>query len=376
MDSNKRNLIWGSALLAGGYLIWTVMKTSNIGPGPGTNPTAKSFPVKYHTYSNSIQVPDSFDGRQVWGNWLSPVVNQGQCNICWAVASSSSLADRFAIWSQGQIQIQLGAADIALCSYNMDSQFFSAFTTNASSVQPMINKQFGKAGPCQGSIGSLELGGYTLMTRGCATEDQVPLSSVVSSSPVTCSAIGGLNKTTPRYKAIDFYALQKDTSFWEKHESGSDEELMKEIYLRGPIASALRTSLEFRKWNGLGIFNHALADKQPEGHAIVVVGWGTSPTPHWICRNSWGTEFGEKGYFRIGRENGGDIPMNALGIVPDLGQNRQLQSFDPWGSMPIGWNTQWKSYSDMWTAKVGTAAINVDPATIKVFEFLNNNANV
>jgi hypothetical protein len=34
-------------------------------------------------------------------------------------------------------------------------------------------------------------------------------------------------------------------------------------------------------------------------HTVAVIGYGTSPTPHWICKNSWGIDWGEKGYFRV-----------------------------------------------------------------------------
>ncbi|XP_072887651.1 cathepsin F-like [Hemitrygon akajei] len=39
-------------------------------------------------------------------------------------------------------------------------------------------------------------------------------------------------------------------------------------------------------------------------HAMLVVGYGIEgSTPYWILKNSWGTDWGEKGYVRISRGN-------------------------------------------------------------------------
>ena len=42
--------------------------------------------------------------------------------------------------------------------------------------------------------------------------------------------------------------------------------------------------------------------KKLGGHAIKAVGWGTEDgTDYWIMANSWGTKWGEKGFFKIKR---------------------------------------------------------------------------
>ncbi|VDL68041.1 unnamed protein product [Nippostrongylus brasiliensis] len=42
------------------------------------------------------------------------------------------------------------------------------------------------------------------------------------------------------------------------------------------------------------------AGKMLGGHAVKMIGWGTeNGTPYWICSNSWNSDWGENGFFRI-----------------------------------------------------------------------------
>jgi KDEL-tailed cysteine endopeptidase len=42
-------------------------------------------------------------------------------------------------------------------------------------------------------------------------------------------------------------------------------------------------------------------------HAVALVGYGTSPQPYYILRNSWGTSWGEQGYMKIAMVDGAGI---------------------------------------------------------------------
>lgn len=63
--------------------------------------------------------------------------------------------------------------------------------------------------------------------------------------------------------------------------------------------------------NSSGVYSDPaciVADENSVDHAIVIVGYGTTAatsttpaTPYWIVRNSWGIDWGIKGYFLIKR---------------------------------------------------------------------------
>ena len=86
-----------------------------------------------------------------------------------------------------------------------------------------------------------------------------------------------------------------------------EERMMKEIYARGPITCAIDATEELEAYKG-GIFEDKTGTTALN-HAISVVGWGEeNGIPYWIVRNSWGTYWGEEGFFRIVRGK------NNLGI--------------------------------------------------------------
>jgi len=81
-----------------------------------------------------------------------------------------------------------------------------------------------------------------------------------------------------------------------------DEEQIKTIlYQTGPLAIAINaTPLQFYFW---GIFNpwfQWLCDPEGLNHGVVIVGYGVDgSTKYWIVKNSWGSSWGESGFFRI-----------------------------------------------------------------------------
>jgi cathepsin C len=101
-------------------------------------------------------------------------------------------------------------------------------------------------------------------------------------------------------------------SHWQTIESNEDA-VAEALVSQGPLSIIMdATQLSYYKggiWNGhfsgepaaLGCHN----DFESTNHAVLLVGYGveSSGQKYWIVKNSWGTGWGEEGYFRIARSS-------------------------------------------------------------------------
>ena len=86
--------------------------------------------------------------------------------------------------------------------------------------------------------------------------------------------------------------------------------MMQEIFQRGPIACSIASTSQLHDYSG-GIFKDSTGSSTPN-HEVSVVGWGEeNGQKYWRVRNSWGTFWGEDGFFRVVRGE------NNIGIEED-----------------------------------------------------------
>ena len=74
-----------------------------------------------------------------------------------------------------------------------------------------------------------------------------------------------------------------------------------ELYEHGPISCGIQATKELEETYKGGIFRQYIENPQLN-HEIAVVGWGTDEETgeqYWIGRNSWGTYWGEYGFFKF-----------------------------------------------------------------------------
>lgn len=213
-------------------------------------------------YAAIADVPASFDSRTHWENLIHPIRNQAACGSCWAFSASEVLSDRVAIATKKQSPV-LSPEDMVACDKNDKG--------------------------CKG--GALPYAWNYLQNTGIVTEQCFPYSSgqgQVPSCPSSCQ--NSESWSSSKVKAKSSYAIN------------GVENMMKEIMTNGPIQVAFAVYKSLMSYKS-GVYQKQIWDFLPEGgHAVKIVGWGVeNDVDYWIVANSWGTTWGDEGFFKIKR---------------------------------------------------------------------------
>jgi len=107
--------------------------------------------------------------------------------------------------------------------------------------------------------------------------------------------------------------------------AGSADEGLMASYLvsHGPLSIAMDADILQYYYSGIvdPWFPGYECDPTQLDHALLLVGYGVESseiwgqTPFWIVKNSWGSDWGEEGYFRIIRGTGACGVNNAVSSV-------------------------------------------------------------
>ena len=232
-----------------------------------------------------ISLPAAWDWRNVSGtNYMSWTRNQHiptYCGACWAHGPTSALADRVNIMRNASFpQLDLSPQVIINC---------------------------GAGGSCDGGDPS---GVYQFGYEKGIPDDTCQQYVAENPEKFSCSDIQRCMTCTPPAPAAGeagtCSAVKNYTHYYVSSYGGvSGAQGMKEqIYQYGPIGCGVDATDKFVAYTG-GIFSEFVLLPSID-HEISVLGWGSEDgVDYWIGRNSWGTYWGEEGFFRIkmGDEN-------------------------------------------------------------------------
>lgn len=137
------------------------------------------------------------------------------------------------------------------------------------------------------------------------------------------------------YKVKGFNLIEAETK--------EEEELAikSEIVARGPVTCGFFTGEMFDFNYAGGVWKEELDELD---HDVEVVGWGTDKdgTPYWHVRNSWGSYWGENGFFKVKRGlERGIVTYDCWFAVPDISDEAPIQNGVVSGSM-YGLRSKWE----------------------------------
>ena len=126
-------------------------------------------------------------------------------------------------------------------------------------------------------------------------------------------------KSAPKKMWNSGAKVSKTLADWKCTES----KLKSLIYSKGAVSvSVYAAENSFENYKS-GVYNKCKKVKEGN-HQVLAVGWGTqNGKKYWLVKNSWGTNWGEKGYFKIERgsniqNTNGKTGMCGIEEVSDL----------------------------------------------------------
>jgi hypothetical protein len=215
-----------------------------------------SAPEKMQVLQTST---DSLDWRNKDGrNWISPIMNQGNCGSCVAFASVATLTT----------QMNISAAIPTLNPELSPQTLFSC-----------------GGGMCEYGWMPSDAADF-LQETGIPDEACGPYTSGATGKDVACSATCKDSAT----RAVRIAGYTQPTR------GVHNIDAIKSALKHGPLVTTLTVYSDFLTYGG-GIYKHVTGDAVG-GHAVSLVGFDDA-TRSFLVRNSWGPEWGENGFVRV-----------------------------------------------------------------------------
>jgi len=209
----------------------------------------------------SEPLPSSWDWRDVNGtDWVTPIRNQKSCGSCVAFGSLGALEAVVQIELQRHLSVDLSEAHLFFCG------------GGSCSTGWWVSR----------AVDFIE-------TKGVPSEKCFPYTPMDMSCESTC----------PDYESTAIYAL--DTGKVGGFPPNNVSYVQQALIEYGPLITGFTVYHDFSSYHS-GVYEHVTGDIAG-GHAVTIVGysndWGNETEGYWICKNSWGKNWGEQGFFRI-----------------------------------------------------------------------------
>jgi len=220
-----------------------------------------------------VGAPPSFDWRNSGGNFVTPVRNQGSCGSCWAFATAAALESSV-----------LRSANTPGVDLDLSEQVLVSCGTSGGI----------DAGSCGGGV--IQYASNYIRDTGLPLESCYPYTGTNGS----CGSACGTYHT----------ATYRITGWSDVTGTSPAVSAMRDALASyGPLVTTMEVYADFYSYAG-GVYTHTTGTYQG-GHAVLIVGYDDAGQ-YFTVKNSWGTDWGESGYFKIA--------YSELGTVVKFGE--------------------------------------------------------
>jgi len=211
-------------------------------------------------------IPESFDARQEWqscSSVIGAITNQKSCGSCWAMSTAAVLSDRACINN---------VSSVSLSPQYMMSCYPHQLSCNGGYVSTVWND---------------------VIDYGTVTETCYPFVANDTACPSKCKDGTPIGNNTIKVKSW--------TSPWAAKDDERVKAIQTEIMTNGPVAVSMLVFSDFYDYSK-GVYSRNKYEYFTGGHMVRMIGWGVdSGEKYWLVANSWDTDWGLKGLFKIRR---------------------------------------------------------------------------
>lgn len=206
----------------------------------------------------SVGAPSAYDLRNVAGkNFVTPIRDQDGCGSCVAFGTTGVV--------ESQVRVQRGDPNLAVDLSESHLFFCLGKSTNAS---------------CNGWWPQYAFDAY----RDTGVADEACYTYASGLVKKDCSGLCA--DWASRVTRITGYTVL----------TGKPGDMKTWVSTKGPVSACMVVYDDFFKYKS-GVYKH-VSGGQAGGHCVTIVGYSDTERC-WICKNSWGTGWGDSGFFKI-----------------------------------------------------------------------------
>jgi len=239
-------------------------------------------------------IPAAFDSRTQWGSMcpsVSEIRDQSNCGSCWAFGCAEAATDRICIQTNGTYVVELSSEDVLACCGTCGAGCNGGNPSAAWSWLRTTGVVTGNGYHLYDWCDSYALPNCDHHTTGnytpCSSLPTYPTPSCVKSCDKESTY--ATSYTDDKRKFSTEYSVPRDVS-----------KIQTDIMTNGPVEASFSVYEDFETYTS-GVYVHKTG-AYVGGHAVKIIGWGvdgSASTPYWTVANSWNTDWGETGFFRI-----------------------------------------------------------------------------